>query len=131
MALVMIWHPFSHCVVCSEIVFSGYDFVFENITTLYLKITEAGLLLRILVIKKKWLDRSETKSEINKNNLKCKEKWQIEHVGCESFEYNIHFEKQIAEHTSCEKYCGYTEGHNQQDGFAVPSSPICSVLPEF
>lgn len=74
MALVMIWHPFSHCVVCSEIVFSGYDFVFENITTLYLKITEAGLMLRILVIKKKWLDRSETKSEINKNNLKCKEK---------------------------------------------------------
>ena len=37
---MMIWHPFSHCVVCSEIVFSGYDFVFENITTLYLKSTD-------------------------------------------------------------------------------------------
>lgn len=43
MALVMIWHPFSHWVVCSEIVFSGCDFVFENITTLHLKSTEAGL----------------------------------------------------------------------------------------
>ena len=38
--------------VCSEIVFSGYDFVFENITTLYLKSTEAGLMLKILVLKK-------------------------------------------------------------------------------
>ena len=64
---MMIWHPFSHCVVCSEIVFSGYDFVFENITTLYLKSTEAGLMLKILVLKKV-LDCGETKSGINKNH---------------------------------------------------------------
>ena len=77
------------------------------------------------------LDCSETKSGINKNNLKYKEKWPIWHIGCKSFKNNINFEEQIVEHTSCEKYYAYIEGHNQQEWFAVPSSPICYVFPEF
>lgn len=71
-------------------------------------------MLKILVFLKV-LDCSETKSGINKNNLKYKEKWPIWHTGWESFKNNINFEEQIVEHTSCEKYYAYTEGHNQQE----------------
>lgn len=72
MALVKIWHPFSHCVLCSAIVcFLGMIlFLKISLSMLRLKSTEVGLIVENITKKcyKKAFRYSETKSGSNKNN---------------------------------------------------------------
>ena len=77
------------------------------------------------------LDCSETKSGINKNNIKYKEKWPIWHIGCKSFKNNINFEEQIVEHTSCENYYAYIEAITSKSGLLFPHPPSALFFQNF